>query len=238
MRNHTTLVPPRFVTGDGVGLFSHAGIAWPAETADLAGLTDGLSTAVVAVPQRRRDPGYPLAQVILASPRLASPRLGWLAARRVCRTRRPIRRALATRSRFNVPHTFVFHPSFGYISSKGRCLRAAVWKTTSGRYVAKTSSIGGASRMSPKMTAGSSRSALPLIESCVECRPFSSRPRISNSDGSNFASCRQISLPIDPPAPVTSTLRPVMYPATSAVSMSAGLRPSRSAGSTGLVPLA
>ena len=76
MRNHTTLVPPRFVTGDGVGLFSHAGIAWPAETADLAGLTDGLSTAVVAVPQRRRDPGYPLAQVILASPRLAS--AGWL----------------------------------------------------------------------------------------------------------------------------------------------------------------
>ncbi len=48
------------------GLVSHAGIAWLAETADLAGLTAGLSAAMAAVPQRRHDPGRTLAQMILA----------------------------------------------------------------------------------------------------------------------------------------------------------------------------
>lgn len=40
------LVRPRIVTGDGAGLVSHAGLEWPAETADLAGLTGGLSVAM------------------------------------------------------------------------------------------------------------------------------------------------------------------------------------------------
>jgi Transposase DDE domain group 1 len=66
MGNATTLVRPQSVTGDGAGLVSHAGVAWLAETADLAGLTDGLSTAMAAVPARRHDPGRTLAQVILA----------------------------------------------------------------------------------------------------------------------------------------------------------------------------
>jgi len=52
--------------GGGEGRFPHAGIAWLAETADLAGLTDGLSTAMVLVPQRRHDPGGTLAQMIIA----------------------------------------------------------------------------------------------------------------------------------------------------------------------------
>jgi len=54
------------VSGDGEGLVSHAGIAWLAETADLAGLTAGLSAAMAAVPRRRHDPGRTLAQMILA----------------------------------------------------------------------------------------------------------------------------------------------------------------------------
>ena len=62
----SSLIRPRTVTGDGEGLVSHAGIAWLAETADLAGLTAGLSAAMVAVPQRRHDPGRTLAQMILA----------------------------------------------------------------------------------------------------------------------------------------------------------------------------
>jgi len=62
----SSLIRPRTVTGDGEGLVSHAGIAWLAETADLAGLTDGLSTAMAAVAQRRHDPGRTLAQMILA----------------------------------------------------------------------------------------------------------------------------------------------------------------------------
>ncbi|MCP4960593.1 MAG: IS1380 family transposase [Actinomycetia bacterium] len=66
MGNASTLVRPRSVTGDGAGLVSHAGIAWLAETADLAGLTAGLSAAMTSVPQRRHDPGRTLAQMILA----------------------------------------------------------------------------------------------------------------------------------------------------------------------------
>jgi hypothetical protein len=62
----SSLIRPRKVTGDGEGLVSHAGIAWLAETADLAGLTAELSTAMAAVPQRRHDPGRTLAQMILA----------------------------------------------------------------------------------------------------------------------------------------------------------------------------
>jgi hypothetical protein len=62
----SSLIRPRTVTGDGAGIVSHAGIAWLAETADLAGLTTGLSTAMAAIPQRRHDPGRTLAQMILA----------------------------------------------------------------------------------------------------------------------------------------------------------------------------
>jgi hypothetical protein len=62
----SSLIRPRTVTGDGEGLVSHAGLGWLAETADLAGLTDGLSAAMAAAPQRRHDPGRTLAQMVLA----------------------------------------------------------------------------------------------------------------------------------------------------------------------------
>ena len=57
---------------------------------------------------------------------------------------------------------------------------------------------------------GSSNIARPSIESCVPCRPLSSRSSITNDAGSNATSWRHSSLPIEPPAPVTSTRRPVM----------------------------
>ena len=57
MGQGSRLIRPRTVTGDGDGLVSHAGIAWLAETADLSGLTAGLSAAMAGVPQRRHDPG-------------------------------------------------------------------------------------------------------------------------------------------------------------------------------------
>jgi hypothetical protein len=60
------LVRPRTVTAHGDGLVSHAGLGWLAETAELAGLTAGLTAAMAAVPQRRHDPGRTLAQVVLA----------------------------------------------------------------------------------------------------------------------------------------------------------------------------
>lgn len=49
MRNASALVRPRSVTGDGAGMVSHAGIAWLGETADLAGLTGGLRTAMTTI---------------------------------------------------------------------------------------------------------------------------------------------------------------------------------------------
>ena len=66
MGQSSRLVRPRTVTGDGDGLVSHAGVGWLAETADLSGLTAGLSAAMAGVPQRRHDPGCTLAQVVLA----------------------------------------------------------------------------------------------------------------------------------------------------------------------------
>lgn len=66
MSQRSSLVRPRTVTGDGDGLVSHAGVAWLAETADLSGLTAGLSVAMAGVPQRRHDPGRTLTQMVLA----------------------------------------------------------------------------------------------------------------------------------------------------------------------------
>ncbi len=66
MAQRSSLVRPRAVTGDGAGLVSHAGLEWLAETADLAGLTEGLSTAMAGIGGRRHDPGRTLAQVVLA----------------------------------------------------------------------------------------------------------------------------------------------------------------------------
>lgn len=66
MGQRSSLIRPRTVTGDGDGLVSHAGVAWLAETADLSGLTAGLSTAMAGVPQRRHDAGRTLAQMVLA----------------------------------------------------------------------------------------------------------------------------------------------------------------------------
>ncbi len=66
MGQRSSMIRPRTVTGDGDGLVSHAGVAWLAETADLSGLTAGLSTAMAGVPQRRHDAGRTLAQMVLA----------------------------------------------------------------------------------------------------------------------------------------------------------------------------
>lgn len=66
MGQGSRLIRPRAVTDDGDGLVSRAGIVWLAETADLSGLTAGLSVAMADVPQRRHDAGRTLAQMVLA----------------------------------------------------------------------------------------------------------------------------------------------------------------------------
>jgi hypothetical protein len=66
MGQGSRLIRPRTVTGDGDGLVSHVGVAWLAETADLSGLSAGLSAAMTGVPHRRHDAGRTLAQMVLA----------------------------------------------------------------------------------------------------------------------------------------------------------------------------
>lgn len=66
MTKTTRLIRPRIVTGDGDGLVSHAGLVWLAETADLSGLTSGLTSAMSRLARRRHDPGRTLAQMIVA----------------------------------------------------------------------------------------------------------------------------------------------------------------------------
>ena len=58
--------------------------------------------------------------------------------------------------------------------------------------------------MSATIMLGSSSIARPSIDSFVECRPFSSRSSIDSAAGSKRTIWRHNSLPIDPPAPVTS----------------------------------
>ncbi len=66
MSHDSSLLRPRSATGDGIRLVSHAGVIRLAETADLADLTAGLSTAMATLPPLRRDPGRTLAQMIHA----------------------------------------------------------------------------------------------------------------------------------------------------------------------------
>lgn len=60
------LAQPRTVTGDAEGLVSRGGLVWLAETADLTGLTAGLSDAFDTLAWRSRRPGRTMAQMVLA----------------------------------------------------------------------------------------------------------------------------------------------------------------------------
>lgn len=66
MGQSTRLVRSRTVSGDGEGIVSRGGLVWLAETADLCGLTAGLSEAMAGLARRRHDPGRTLAQVVVA----------------------------------------------------------------------------------------------------------------------------------------------------------------------------
>jgi hypothetical protein len=76
--------------------------------------------------------------------------------------------------------------------------------------------------MSARISLSSSSIARPSIDNWVPCRPLSSRSNMNSLAGSKRANCRHNSEPIEPPAPVTNTRRPVMYCATASGSMSAG----------------
>ena len=60
------LAQPRTVTGDAEGLVSRGGLVWLAETADLTGLTAGMSDTFDTLAWRSRRPGRTMAQMVLA----------------------------------------------------------------------------------------------------------------------------------------------------------------------------
>ena len=107
-----------------------------------------------------------------------------------------------------VPTALLRTASIGFSSISGTCLYAAAWKTTLGRI----------SMNSSRMRVASLQSASTAV-ALLKWRPSSSSRRISNSAFSLFSTmiswrgptreiCRQSSAPIEPPAPVTSTVSP------------------------------
>ena len=107
---------------------------------------------------------------------------------------------------FLVPITLLVTASITLSSMSGTCLCAAAWNTAKGRCVANTSCTRRLSRMSA--ITGTMRSAGWLRRSSLRISNigFSPWPRITRAEGPSTASWRQSSLPMEPPAPVTSTV--------------------------------
>src|SRR5688572_18045015 len=66
MAKSISLVRPRTVTGEAIGLVSHAGLVWLGRVADRVGLCRGFSTATAGLGRSRHDPGRTLCQMVLA----------------------------------------------------------------------------------------------------------------------------------------------------------------------------
>ena len=66
MKQASSLVRPRTVTGDGDGLVSHAGLVWLGKVADATGLTAGLRRAGRGLSWRKHHPGHTLGLLTLA----------------------------------------------------------------------------------------------------------------------------------------------------------------------------
>ena len=110
---------------------------------------------------------------------------------------------------FLVPSTLFVTASAMLPSISGTCLCAAAWNTLYGRYSAKmcdSRSRSLTSAMIGTVVTVGKRSVSSESTSKMEFSPWPSR-RIWA--GSRRASCRHSSLPIEPPAPVTSTVSPV-----------------------------
>ena len=128
-----------------------------------------------------------------------------------------------------MPRTLDFTPSHGCRSSSGRCLCAAAWKTTCGpararrpaRIRARVADVG------DDELVGVEQRLARSARSCRRCRLDSSWSSMYERAGSKLATCRHSSLPIEPPAPVTSTRLPATTSAPPALTTCASSRPSR-----------
>jgi hypothetical protein len=121
-------------------------------------------------------------------------------------TKRLVSNSTAISASAFVARTLLRAASIGFASSSGTCLYAAAWKTTAGRYFSKTCRI-----FAGLPTSASTGSA------AGKPRTSTSSRSISNSAGSELstrtirlaptrATWRQSSAPIEPPAPVMSTV--------------------------------
>ena len=118
--------------------------------------------------------------------------------------------------------------STGFSSISGTCLYAAAWNTTDGECSSNTS-----------RTRVASLQSASTADARAKCRSSSSSRCTSNSEFSEFSTStsrfgptraiwRHSSAPIEPPAPVTSTTRPLRYAPTRSISTRTGSRPSTS----------
>ena len=120
------------------------------------------------------------------------------------RTNRSVPTTAAASTTFAVPRTLVRNASCGWSSRIGTCLWAAAWNTTWGRCSRNTSSIRSRSRMSARTdvvrTVERHQQVVQMGLVVVQERE-AARAR-------SCVTCRAISEPMDPPAPVMSTRLP------------------------------
>ena len=131
-------------------------------------------------------------------------------------TKRGTPRRRAVRARQRVPRTLFFTASNGFHSIIGTCLWAAAWKTTWGRKLLKMFSNRGRSRISAITGCIGRAGKFSKSSRTVSKMLFSPCPSRISICGPHRAIWRQISRPIEPPAPVTrirfnTNLRSIAY---------------------------
>src|SRR3954468_17255886 len=142
-------------------------------------------------------------------------------------TNRATPASAATRAMSRVASALLRTASTGLSSISATCLYAAAWKTTVGRCCAKTSRIRSPSLQSARTAASTDgwtwRS--PASSRWIRKRLSSAWSMSTSRRGATRAIWRHSSEPIDPPAPVTSTVSPLRYAPTRSSSMRTGSRP-------------
>ena len=132
-----------------------------------------------------------------------------------------------------VPFTLFTTASYGLSSIMGTCLYAAAWKTYSGRYVRNMRSITVRSAMSATIVSAFTSGHCARIIRRMSCIGVSAWSTSIMCLGLYVAICRTISEPMDPAAPVMSTVLPSSSSAAAFMSTSIFSRGSRSSTSTG-----
>ena len=146
-------------------------------------------------------------------------------------SRTPCRSASCARS--FVPKTLFLIASAGFDSIIGTCLWAAAWKITAGVLAAMIWSIRCSSVISAISGSNAGTGSIRASSCSMRNSEFSDRSTSRSFLGRKRSTCRQISEPIEPPAPVTITVRPSTSARMAESSSLTGSRRRRSLISTG-----